>query len=337
VTRIWTDVDFDREGKQVSVLRMPVTRDTAGLATVAIPIIVCRNGAGPTVLLTAGTHGDEYEGPVALMKLARELTPEEVRGTVILLPALNLPAVRAGRRLSPLDQRDLNRCYPGDPSGSPSQMIAHYVAHELFPRCDLVLDHHSGGFATQVMPFMVVHDVADREVMGRSLAAAEAYGTRLIAVWRGVDPGKNQLAAAEGRGLAATCAEIGGSGRLTPETLRMTEFGVRNALRACGVLAGEPVSREAMGLAPARMVHTPTLACNLFAPLAGIFEAYHAPGDEVEAGQPAGAVHFVEEPLRAPVPVLFEHSGVLFAVRGPGWVESGDGVAIVASDCEVQR
>jgi N-alpha-acetyl-L-2,4-diaminobutyrate deacetylase len=330
VAPVLTDVDYGADGKQVTELRVPCTRDSAGLGCVAIPIAVICGGPGPTALLTAGTHGDEYEGQVALLRLARELAPDEVRGRLVILPALNYPAAAAGRRLSPVDGRDLNRCYPGDQDGTVTQVIAHYVEHVLFPVCDAVLDHHSAGYSMRSRPFMVVHDAPDRTVTERSLALADAYLTDTVAIWRGADAGKNLLAAAERRGLPAVCAEIGAGGHLSPATLKMTESGVRNALRMLGILEGRPVRREERGLAPARLLHTPSAACDVYAPVAGVYEAFHEPGAEVEAGQAAGAIHAIDEPTRPPTAVEFRYTGYLLLSRGPGRVERGDGLGTVA-------
>src|SRR3546814_12939789 len=77
-----------------------------------MPITVIRNGDGPTALFTGGNHGDEYEGPIAILDLARSLEPAEIGGRVILLPMMNFPAVRSGRRTSPSDSGNLNRMFP---------------------------------------------------------------------------------------------------------------------------------------------------------------------------------------------------------------------------------
>jgi hypothetical protein len=117
-TRIRSDVDFERDGKQVTVLRMEhsVTRSAYGV--VPIPIAVVKNGQGPSVLLQAGNHGDEYEGQVVLTRLIRSLEPGQIRGRLIILPAANLPAALEGTRVSPLDAGNLNRSFPGDPTGT---------------------------------------------------------------------------------------------------------------------------------------------------------------------------------------------------------------------------
>lgn len=91
-------VDFAADGVQHGFLRLPYSRDESAWGSVMIPIAVIRNGAGPTALLTGGNHGDEYEGPIALFDLARTLNPRQIRGRVIIVPAMNYPAFRAGTR-----------------------------------------------------------------------------------------------------------------------------------------------------------------------------------------------------------------------------------------------
>jgi predicted deacylase len=96
-------------------------------------------------LFVSGTHGDEYEGQVVLCELARTLRAEDIKGRVIIFPTANYPAALAGRRVSPIDDANLNRIFPGDPGGSVTQQIAWFITRELIPRADLVCDLHSGG------------------------------------------------------------------------------------------------------------------------------------------------------------------------------------------------
>ena len=98
-----TRVDFDAPGRQTGFLRVPHSTHASAYGWIPVPVVCLRHGDGPTVLLMAGNHGDEYEGQVALMHLARTLRAEDVQGRLILLPAVNFPAADAGRRTSPLD------------------------------------------------------------------------------------------------------------------------------------------------------------------------------------------------------------------------------------------
>jgi predicted deacylase len=106
-SQIHATVDFDRAGKQHGHLCVPYSYNLGGWANLLVPVAVVRNGDGPTVLVLAGNHGDEYPGQVAVLRLMRELRAEQVRGRVLLIPALNLPAAKAATRLSPLDGKNM--------------------------------------------------------------------------------------------------------------------------------------------------------------------------------------------------------------------------------------
>jgi hypothetical protein len=174
-TRISTDIDYERDGKQTSYLRIPHSRNDSGGGTLMVPITAIKNGAGPTVLFTGGSHGDEYEGPVALMKLARELRSEEIRGRVIIIPALNLPAILAGQRLSPIDGKNMNRSFPGYRNGTITDVMAHYLSTQLLPLVDAVFDLHAGGKSMFIIPSIMMHDLPDSDLMARTLAALKAF------------------------------------------------------------------------------------------------------------------------------------------------------------------
>ncbi|MSP87920.1 MAG: hypothetical protein EXQ92_03770 [Alphaproteobacteria bacterium] len=175
---ITTDLDFEREGKQVGALKVPHAREDSALGALLMPVTTIRNGEGPTVLLIAGAHGDEYEGPVALMKLARDLKPEAIRGRVIIVPALNLPALLAGRRHSPIDGKAISSCFPGDRQGTITQAIAAFTRDELVNRADLVLDLQSGGRSMIFLPHVAIQRQDDPAAMATALAAAPPSARR---------------------------------------------------------------------------------------------------------------------------------------------------------------
>src|SRR5262245_24320208 len=102
-SRIRCEIDFDKPGRQAGYLRAPQSRNTSGWGVVEIPTYVLKHGVGPTLLLTGGVHGDEYEGQIAVSRLAHVLKPQEISGRLILIPAVNIPAAMNGTRLSPID------------------------------------------------------------------------------------------------------------------------------------------------------------------------------------------------------------------------------------------
>src|SRR5687767_864907 len=98
---LYATVDFAKFGKQLGHIGVPYSHNLGGWANLQMPLAVVSSGEGPTALVLAGNHGDEYPGPIAILKLMRELTPAVVRGRIILLPALNVFATKAATRLSP--------------------------------------------------------------------------------------------------------------------------------------------------------------------------------------------------------------------------------------------
>ena len=101
-TLIHSEIDFDREGKQTGFLRLPHSVHRSAYGWIPIPIVMFKHGEGPTTLMMAGNHGDEYEGQVALAKLCCELDAEHIQGRLIILTMANYPAARAGLRTSPI-------------------------------------------------------------------------------------------------------------------------------------------------------------------------------------------------------------------------------------------
>ena len=132
-----------------------------------IPISMVKNGEGPTALLTGGNHGDEYEGPIALFDLARTIDPRQIRGRVILVPAMNYPAFQAAKRTSPIDSGNMNRSFPGNPEGSITEKITDYFQQTLLPLAKWVLDLHSGGKHWTF--FLFASPPAGRQATGTSL------------------------------------------------------------------------------------------------------------------------------------------------------------------------
>jgi predicted deacylase len=124
-SRLTAEIDFNRNGKQHGFIRLPYSVHRSAYGWIPIPVACVKNGAGPRILLMAGNHGDEYEGQVALGKLIRDLEPDEVSGRIIILPSANFPAAMAGMRTSPLDGGNLNRSFPGDPYGGPTEQRRH--------------------------------------------------------------------------------------------------------------------------------------------------------------------------------------------------------------------
>ncbi|WP_353645364.1 N(2)-acetyl-L-2,4-diaminobutanoate deacetylase DoeB [Mesorhizobium sp. WSM2239] len=317
-------VDFNADGVQHGFLRLPYSRDDSAWGSVMIPVCVIRNGEGPTALLTGGNHGDEYEGPLALYDLARTLDPKDVSGTVIIVPAMNYPAFRAGTRTSPIDKGNLNRSFPGRPDGTVTEKIADYFQRHLLPRADIVLDFHSGGKTLDFLPFCAAHVLPDKEQERKAFAAVAAFSAPYSMRMIEIDTVGMYDTAAEEMGKVFVTTELGGGGTSRAETVRIARRGTLNVLRHAGIVSG------AVEAQPTRWLDMPSGDCFSFAENDGLIETMIDLGESVEAGQvvariyPVGRTGGVLQEIRAKM------SGVLAARHFPGLVKAGDCAAVLA-------
>ena len=201
-------IDLDAPGASHGFLRLPHSRDDSAWGSVMIPIAVLRGGDGPTALLTGGNHGDEYEGPITIARLIRELDPGEIRGRVILLPSLNAPAALAGRRTSPVDGKNFNRCFPGNPGGTATEQIAFYVHDVLFPLADAFMDLHSGGSSLEILPSAIIEPASDSEQMRRIVAAVGAFDAPYTVLIDNLGDPRTSTASAVRAGLTVVGTEL---------------------------------------------------------------------------------------------------------------------------------
>ena len=289
-----------------------------------IPITVARNGEGPTVLLTGGNHGDEYEGPVALYDLAGTIKSEEITGRVIIVPAMNYPAFRAARRTSPIDSGNMNRTFPGNPAGTVTEKIADYFQRTLLPLADYVLDIHSGGKTLKFVPFCAVHFQEDKVQEEKCVAAMRAFNAPFSVKLLEVDSGGMFDTAAEEMGKIFISTELGGGGSTTVRSVAIAKRGVKNLLHHAGVLAGDPE------MEPSADLYMPDHRCFISSETTGLLELCVDLGDSVSEGQLLARVYDMERTGRNPVEYLSPLDGVFVARHFPGLVGMGDIVGVVA-------
>jgi predicted deacylase len=326
-TRIRCTVDFDQDGKQISHLRLPYSSNVSAYGWIGIPICVIRNGSGPTLYLGAGNHGDEYEGQIVLSHLIRDLDPAKVQGRLIIMPATNLPAAIAGSRCSPLDGGNLNRSFPGDPDGGPTEAIAHFVESVLLPLCDGMVDLHSGGKTLDYVPSALIRRPPGNDPLAEAKRAAlEAFRAPIGYIVSDAREDRTITAAADRAGVVGVGTELGGAGTVTRTTLGVARRGVHNLLRHFGLVEGEIEGPES------RITEVGGAAYYVHSPCRGLFEPAFELGDTVEAGQRAGLIHFMDDPATPPREVLFEGGGLVICRRPILQVELGDCLGHLATD-----
>jgi N2-acetyl-L-2,4-diaminobutanoate deacetylase len=317
-------VDFDKDGIQHGFLKLPYSRDDSAWGAVMIPVAVIKRGKGPTALLTGANHGDEYEGPIALFNLANELDLSPVSGRIIIVPAMNYPAFRAGTRTSPIDKGNLNRVFPGRPDGSVTEKIADYFQRHLLPLADVVLDIHSGGKTLQFVPFGAAHVLPDKELQAKSVAAMRAFNAPYSLMLLELDSVGMYDSAAEEMGKIFLSTELGGGGSATAATADIARRGVRNLLMHAGILAGMPDRRPSIDL------DMPGGDCYIASESVGLLEMRIDLGAPVRKGDIVARVHGYERTGMPPVEYRARIDGLLAGRHFPGLVQPGDTIAVIA-------
>lgn len=331
----FTAIDLDAPGRQVGFLHIPQSPHDDAWGTVRIPMAVLAHGDGPTVLLEAGNHGDEYEGQIVLGELIRELPLAHVRGRLIVVPSINAPAAQAGLRTSPLDGLNMNRSFPGDHAGSITQQISAYVSDQLFARADAFLSLHSGGSSLSMMPTALAQPTDDAAQTQRNIDAVRAFGAPFNVLMGNLGDTRTSAACAVAAGLTVVSTEMAGEGTVTASALELCRAGTLRVLAHWGVLdetwVAERLQLPALQRPPARPMFTVAGAeAYVIASDAGVYEALHAHGEEVREGQVAGRIHQILDPSRPPVELRYAASGIVFAKRHPGKVSPGNVCCVLA-------
>jgi predicted deacylase len=234
--------------------------------------------AGPCVLVTAGVHGSEYCSIETAVRLTK-LEPEAIRGTLVVLPILNVEAFR--RRaiyVMPQDGRNLNRMFPGRPDGSLSERLANWLTTEVYPHADAYLDLHGGDLDEALMPFTIYpHDCE------KSKAMAAAFG---IPVCIASQSSGHTIRAARNAGVPSILPEVSGNGLWGEETVGMMMDGVRRVLAHVGLLDGKAAPATAQKPEFVSM-WVPA------APVDGLWYSAREVGDAVAAGDLLGEIRDV--------------------------------------------
>lgn len=239
--------------------------------TVRIPIQVRRAPEdGPVVCVTAALHGDEINGTGAVRHLIQDEQFRLLRGTVVLVPVLNLLAFDRHSRYLP-DRRDLNRSFPGSATGSLASRMARTIFGEIVSRCDFGVDLHTASVRRTNYP-NIRGDLSDPSV--RRLA--EAFGCEVNIDGRG--PKGSFRREACRAGCPTIIMEGGEVWKVEPGIVETAVRGVKNVLRELGMLEGEIERPDfQVTLRESKWVR---------AERGGFLQFHVKPGDVVETDQP---------------------------------------------------
>ena len=231
---------------------------------------------GPVMFVSAAVHGDEVIGVEIVRRLLKANALKSMSGTLLAVPIVNTYGFLNNARYLP-DRRDLNRCFPGGPTGSMASRLAHIFMSEVVMRSELGIDLHSAAIHRTNLPQIRLTPDNDRlAALGASFGAPVMLNSKLR-------EGSLRMAA-EAAGIDVLLYEGGEGLRFDELAARAGVSGILRVMHEMGMLARRAVPRT----------KTRTVMCggsNWYrAPAGGLFRGYLSIGDTVVPGTVLGAV-----------------------------------------------
>jgi predicted deacylase len=286
-------------------------------------------GDGRGLLATGSTHGNEYEGPIALKHLLGEIDIANVTGRIVIVPVLNVAAFRAGRRDTPDDGVNLNRAFPGNAAGSLSYRIADFVTQKLFPHADIVIDLHSGGLVARFVPCTSFHNVKDTRQQRQMQEVARGFGVPYVMIYQDKTPGL-LCSTAERMGKITVGGEFGWGEAVNRAGVSMCRQGVLAAAIAHGHLRGPPPQHQHTPPDQQRLMDNSERECYVAARRDAYFEPTVDLGAQVTKGQRVAWLHDFSDPSSAALEITAPHDGVVSALAWGAKVMQGQSVVVVS-------
>ncbi len=289
-----------------------VVRSLRDGSRLSLPAITLSDGqTHPCMALVAGQHGNEWNGPWILHRLAREIDPREVRGTLVILPLSNPLAFNEGRRVSSVDHIDLNRTFGGTHARKPTEHLGVSLWKAIFEHVEFLIDLHSGG-PGEYFPFVAAPG-------GRDLALARSLNLPFIHTPEGTKP-RFLVSSCQQAGIHAVLVEFGGGRSLDRQYHERVKDGLKNALRFAGVLSGEVEQGSEPYIFQQKQI--------VPAPVAGFFESAVQLGQHIRTGDIIGSVTplLAERSIDVPSP----HDGTVLYLRREPAVAGQESLAHIA-------
>src|SRR5438552_5614785 len=221
-----------RGQKVYGVLKVPAGSD----AGYDIPVVVVHGARpGPVLAGAAGAHGSEYASIIAVEMLIDAVKADDVAGTLILLPIINVPSFeRITPHVNPTDNKSMNRFYPGNPAGTQTDRASYVITKDVVEQCDHLIDLHGGDLDENLRPYSYWTVTGNQKQDEASRAMVLAFGLDHIII--SADRPKDPMASrylentASTRGKPSFTAEAGRSGPVAENDVTVLVNGVLNVM-----------------------------------------------------------------------------------------------------------
>lgn len=218
-----------------------VTRTHSSGEEIEIPVARIRGkGPGPQMTVMSGMHAGEYSGILAAQRLIQAVKPEELSGTLLIVPVISTRAfMERNMQLSPIDQKEVHFIRPGNPEGTYSDMLIDTL-FEIVKDSDYLIDSHAGEMAQSLMSWVPVPMRRANELSDKSLELARGFDVGYVEPRYDRESIPPLCLALIDAGIANIWVECGKNGVPT-EADTATHFdGYIAALRTMGMMGGVP-------------------------------------------------------------------------------------------------
>jgi len=263
-----------------NVVKIAVSDPTSGTETY-VPVGTARGDDGPVLCVIGGVHGSEYAAHDAVTLFWDRLDPDALHGEVRVVLAADITAMVAhSAYVNPVDGKNLNRVWPGNPDGTLTERIANVITTNCVEGSDAVIDVHGGEWDEDIDCFIITHRVGEPDLDQRTVDLAMALGFTYVEV---TDAHGAVLGTGTGSGEAmksgrpAMTLEAGGAGSRRRRDVMAHVHALENALRHLGILSGDPIPWDGASVLLDHGVLIKTTTEGLYRPAVEI-------GDWIEAG-----------------------------------------------------
>jgi len=334
-----SQIDFNRPGKHH--YRLAFHMDSGwGYSLVPITVInglrpPFNDATTPGLAAFGGTHGNEWEGQVAVKRLCQELDPNEICGRIILMPQLSQSACAVNERVSPLDHVNMNRAFPGNPRGTISYRIANFVKSSVFPQVRIVVDMHAGGREGGFALCTSFHPVPHPDQFAEIAQVAALFDPPFMLIYSSQMASGLLTDEAEAEGKIAIGGEFGYGEGLSRKGVLHGYEGIRNVLKHYGMLAGDIVKIDPLRASPPRLVDARNLEDYIPCPHPAIWEPLTDLGEEVKERQLIGRLHNFSDHAAKPIDLYAHRSGVVIMMCARASCQEGATLYVIAQDAHV--
>ncbi|MEJ5145288.1 succinylglutamate desuccinylase/aspartoacylase family protein [Sphingobacterium sp. MYb388] len=259
--------------------------------TVPIPItLVSGSEKGPTFTIIAGIHGMEYPTILSLLQLRKEIDPKKLKGNLIIIPIANVPSFYSRTPfVNPMDEKNLNRVFPGHPNGSITEVMADFLTREVFSATDVLLDMHGGDVGEDLIPFICYYNNEEFKAQTKKAAhLSEISGFDTIVSYPYIlnahQPAMYAFKQAVSQGITALSIEIGKLGYWNKDEVSKTNDAIYRMLFALKMYDKKDISPTSF-----KKIRY-TKQAYISVPVQGIFYSNIKAGDHVQRDDEIGFI-----------------------------------------------